>query len=117
MWRGVHAVAPGRALLLERDGSHRTKVWWHAASPQLSLAEGAPVLREALREAVSLRVRPGQVLGADLSGGIDSTSLCFLAAEAGARLVTASLRSAARSMIILMTRRLARHTHHTPTSP
>ncbi|MGY0071685.1 asparagine synthase-related protein (plasmid) [Streptomyces sp. QTS137] len=95
MWRGVHAVAPGRALILGRDGCHRTKVWWHPASPQLSLAEGAPVLREALREAVSLRVWPGQVLGADLSGGMDSTSLCFLAAEAGARLVTASLHSAA----------------------
>ncbi|MBT2429637.1 asparagine synthase [Streptomyces sp. ISL-112] len=42
---------------------------------------------------MSLRVRPGQVVGADLSGGMDSTSLCFLAAEAGARLVTASLHS------------------------
>ncbi|WP_434587101.1 asparagine synthase-related protein [Streptomyces sp. A5-4] len=93
MWGQVHAVAPGRALVLERDGSHHTKVWWQPPSTHLPLAQGAPALRDALREAVSLRARPEQVLGADLSGGMDSTSLCFLAAEAGARLVTASLHS------------------------
>ncbi|NYE39857.1 asparagine synthase-related protein [Streptomyces fulvorobeus] len=94
MWRQVHAVAPGRAVIVEPDGSHRTKEWWQPSAPHLPLAEGAVALRDVLREAVSLRARPGQILGADLSGGMDSTSLCFLAAEAGARLVTASLHSA-----------------------
>ncbi len=42
-------------------------------------------------EAVALRARPGEVVGADLSGGMDSTSVCFLAAQAGARPVTATL--------------------------
>ncbi|MGB8202458.1 MAG: asparagine synthase, partial [Pseudonocardiaceae bacterium] len=28
MWRGVHAVASGQALYLERDGSHRVARWW-----------------------------------------------------------------------------------------
>ncbi len=91
MWRGVHAVAPTQALHLERDGSYRAVAWWQAPPAELPLAQGAPALRSALREAVGVRVRPGEVLGADLSGGMDSTSVCFLAAEAGARLVTATL--------------------------
>ncbi|MGH8921698.1 MAG: asparagine synthase-related protein, partial [Actinomycetes bacterium] len=91
MWRGVHAVAPTQALHLERDGSYRAVTWWQAPPAELPLAEGARALRGALRDAVAVRVRPGEVLGADLSGGMDSTSVCFLAAEAGARLVTATL--------------------------
>ncbi|MFB8034007.1 asparagine synthase-related protein [Streptomyces sp. NPDC056004] len=91
MWTGVETVPPGEALHLGPDGSCRTTAWWQPPPPELPLAEGALRLREALREAVVLRVRPGQVLGADLSGGMDSTSLCFLAAEAGASLVTSTL--------------------------
>lgn len=91
LWRGVHAVAPAQALQLERDGSYRTVAWWQMPSAELPLDQGAAALRGALRDAVGVRVRPGEVLGADLSGGMDSTSVCFLAAEAGARLVTATL--------------------------
>jgi asparagine synthase (glutamine-hydrolysing) len=91
MWRRVHAVEPAQALQLEPDGSHRTATWWQPPPAELSLAEGAAVLRGALGDAVAVRVRPGEVLGADLSGGMDSTSVCFLAAQAGARLVTATL--------------------------
>jgi asparagine synthase (glutamine-hydrolysing) len=91
MWRGVHAVAPTQALYLEPDGGHRTVAWWRPPAAELPLAQAASALRGALRDAVAVRVRPGEVLGADLSGGMDSTSVCFLAAEAGARLVTATL--------------------------
>ncbi len=90
MWTGVEAVVPGNALHLEPDGTCRTTVWWHPPPGELPLPEGARHLRGALRDAVALRVRQGQVLAADLSGGMDSTALCFLAAEAGARLVTAT---------------------------
>ena len=69
--------------------------WWQAPEPELPLEEGARALREALLEAVDLRARGGGVLGMDLSGGLDSTSLCFLAARTGARLVTVTLRWAA----------------------
>ncbi|MBF6175026.1 asparagine synthase-related protein [Nocardia blacklockiae] len=91
MWRGVHAVAPDDALLLAREGTHRTTRWWRPPPADAGFDQGAAALRRALREAVALRVRPGEVVGADLSGGMDSTSVCFLAAQAGARLVTASL--------------------------
>ncbi|MEU4848268.1 asparagine synthase-related protein [Streptomyces gilvosporeus] len=91
MWSAVESVPPGEALNLEPDGGCRRSVWWKPPPAELPLAEGALRLREALCGAVALRVRPGQVLGADLSGGMDSTSLCFLAAEAGASLVTSTL--------------------------
>ncbi|MBG0852146.1 hypothetical protein I2W78_09915 [Streptomyces spinoverrucosus] len=91
LWRGIRGVTPGQALLLEPGGQCRTTSWWQAPPAELPLTEAASGLRRALREAVALRVRPGEVLGADLSGGMDSTSLCFLAAEAGARLVTATV--------------------------
>ena len=91
LWRGIHRVIPGEALHLDPGGQWRTARWWHAPEGELPLSEAASALRQALSEAVALRVRPGEVLGADLSGGMDSTSLCFLAAEAGAHLVTATL--------------------------
>lgn len=91
MWRGVHAVAPDDALLLDHEGNHRTTRWWRPPPADSSFDRGAAALRSALRDAVALRARPGEVLGADLSGGMDSTSVCFLAARAGARPVTATL--------------------------
>ncbi|MBB5915994.1 asparagine synthase (glutamine-hydrolyzing) [Nocardia transvalensis] len=91
MFRGVHAVAAEAAVVLERDGGHRTPRWWHPPPVHPTLDEGAAALRDALHDAVALRARPGEVMGADLSGGMDSTSVCFLAARAGARLVTATL--------------------------
>ncbi|MDJ1136819.1 asparagine synthase-related protein [Streptomyces iconiensis] len=91
MFLGVHVLAPGRALELGRNGYAGERRWWRAPTAELPPAEGASGLRTALREAVRARVRPGQVWAADLSGGMDSTSLCFLASEAGAELVALTL--------------------------
>lgn len=91
LWRGVDAVLPGEAVELAPGGGGRILRWWQPPAAELPLREAASGLREALRRAVALRVRPGEVVGADLSGGMDSTSLCFLAAEAGARLVAVTL--------------------------
>ncbi|UED85402.1 asparagine synthase-related protein [Streptomyces profundus] len=88
---GVRAVPPGQAVLLERAGEAAERRWWQPPESELPLAEGAEGLREALLAAVRARVAPGRRWAADLSGGMDSTSLCFLAAEAGAELVTLTL--------------------------
>ncbi|MBO8185188.1 asparagine synthase-related protein [Streptomyces spirodelae] len=92
MFQGVEAVPPGHAVQVEPDGRrpllHR---WWRPPEPELPVRAAAADVRDALREALAARVRPGQVWGADLSGGMDSTSLCFLAAEAGAQLVALTL--------------------------
>ncbi|MGH3569136.1 MAG: albusnodin/ikarugamycin family macrolactam cyclase [Pseudonocardia sp.] len=53
--------------------------------PTSSFADGADALREALCDAVARRVRVLRRPTADLSGGLDSSSLVVLAARAGAR--------------------------------
>jgi asparagine synthase (glutamine-hydrolysing) len=95
MWRGVEALPGGSALTVDPAGAIHVRRWWQAPEPELPLEEGAHALREALLEAVALRARGREVLGMDLSGGLDSTSLCFLAARTGVRLVTVTLKWAA----------------------
>ncbi|MEU4473126.1 asparagine synthase-related protein [Micromonospora sp. NPDC023888] len=86
VWQGVEQVPGGRFLVLRGDDPvARTCRWWTPPEPELSLADGAQVVRTALVAAVAARVpRGGGSLSADLSGGLDSTSLCFIAAAAGA---------------------------------
>jgi asparagine synthase (glutamine-hydrolysing) len=83
LWPGVRAVAPADYILVDRDGRRwETGTWWHRPQPQLSRAEGAGLLRAALDAAVSARITSGEPIGCDLSGGMDSTPLCWFAARA-----------------------------------
>ncbi|MER6568215.1 lasso peptide isopeptide bond-forming cyclase [Streptomyces sp. NPDC001093] len=86
--RGVEAVTTGHWLELDRDGRARQIRWWSLPEASRTLAQGAAAVRSALDDAIGARVAPGRILSADLSGGLDSTSLCFLAQAAGADLVT-----------------------------
>ncbi|WP_433271600.1 asparagine synthase-related protein [Actinosynnema sp. CS-041913] len=76
LWQGVSAVPSDHYLLLDADRARAVR-WWSAPEPALPLSEGAQVVRQALVEAMGHR--PDRV-SADMSGGLDSTSLCFLAA-------------------------------------
>ncbi|GLZ31656.1 hypothetical protein Lesp02_38440 [Lentzea sp. NBRC 105346] len=87
-WRGVETVPEDCYLTLD---DARVTRRWSPPAPELGLREGAAGLRDALLAAVATRVRPGEPVAADLSGGMDSTSICFAAAQAGARLVTVTL--------------------------
>ncbi|WP_158880512.1 lasso peptide isopeptide bond-forming cyclase [Amycolatopsis anabasis] len=91
LWRGVRGVPAGSALVLERDG-YTTKVlrWWEEPRPVRRLDEAAPLVRKALSEAVAARTRAGGVVSCDLSGGLDSTSVCFLAARSKAKIVAST---------------------------
>lgn len=86
--RGVEALTTGHWLELDPDGRARQIRWWELPEPALTLSEGAAAVRAALDDAITTRVAAGGTLSADLSGGLDSTSLCFLAHAAGADLVT-----------------------------
>ncbi|GGT71604.1 asparagine synthase-related protein [Streptomyces atratus] len=79
LWRGVHSVVPGELLRFGRSAP-RTVRWWQPPRTQVPLAEGAEALRTALDEAVRLRVDAAGSVSADLSGGLDSTTVCALAA-------------------------------------
>ncbi|MBL1081078.1 hypothetical protein JK359_03665 [Streptomyces actinomycinicus] len=87
-WRGVHAVAGDSYLCLDTDGSIRVTRWWRPPVPHAPLDEAAQGVRQALLTAVAVRSRAGSSFSADLSGGLDSTSLCFLVAAQGVPLVT-----------------------------
>lgn len=88
LWRAVTAVPPQDAVVVAADGrTVRHTRWWTPPEPVQPLAKAAPVIRETLQEAVDARTRQGGVVSCDLSGGLDSTSICFLAARSPARLV------------------------------
>jgi asparagine synthase (glutamine-hydrolysing) len=90
-WQTVQALAGGCCLLLDRDGSHRIRRWWTPPEPVMGLAEAAPIVGQALLDAVDARTRVGGTISADLSGGLDSTSVCFLTARTASRLVTLTM--------------------------
>ncbi|MEU0083137.1 lasso peptide isopeptide bond-forming cyclase [Streptomyces sp. NPDC006274] len=91
IWRGVTAVPPEDALIVAPDGrAVRRSRWWTPPEPVQALSDGASVARSALAEAVRARTDQGGVVSCDLSGGLDSTSLLFLAAGSKAKLVAST---------------------------
>jgi len=80
VWRGVSAVSPIHYLLLDGADRQRTARWWSPPEPVVPMAPGARALREALSAAVQARVQGRHLVSADL-GGLDSTSVCCLAAR------------------------------------
>lgn len=90
-WHGVSAVPPDSYLHVGRGGgSYRVSRWWSPPEPVRPLATQAPLIGEALTAAVDARTRGGGVVSADLSGGLDSTSMCFLAARGDAGLIAST---------------------------
>ncbi|MDT3400052.1 lasso peptide isopeptide bond-forming cyclase [Streptomyces sp. B1866] len=85
VWRGVESLPGHDYLVLDRDGTRvRRARWWRLPRRDVPLAEGAPALREALRQAVGVRVRGRDLVTADL-GGLDSTAVVCTAVRAGAK--------------------------------
>jgi asparagine synthase (glutamine-hydrolysing) len=83
VWRGVRALAPDHYLRIDPCGTVGEVLWWQAPAPETPLTVGARTVSETLKTAVAARRPVHGRLSADLSGGMDSTSLCFLAARAG----------------------------------
>lgn len=88
VWRGVRTVPADSDLELGiATGVARECRRWRAPVPALPLAEAANRVRAALSDAVDARTSAGGLIGSDLSGGMDSTALCFLAARSEAKVV------------------------------
>jgi asparagine synthase (glutamine-hydrolysing) len=85
---GVRKLAPGHSLLMEVDGRHTERRYWQldATRPAQPCSDGEwlEAIHEALREAVHKRNKIADVpVGVLLSGGLDSSLLVALLAEAG----------------------------------
>ncbi|MFJ4880042.1 asparagine synthase-related protein [Streptomyces sp. NPDC088745] len=79
VYANVQQVPGGRGLLIE-DGQHTT-VDVTGLSEPVTLTVGAGRVGGALRAAVEGYVSPHEVVGADLSGGLDSSTAVLLAAQ------------------------------------
>ncbi|MDJ1132892.1 asparagine synthase-related protein [Streptomyces iconiensis] len=83
-WTGIEAVPSGSAVTVDHQGDQRLRSWWQLPAAEAPLKQGSLTVAEALSAAVDDRVRAERyqerTLGCDLSGGLDSTSLAFLAA-------------------------------------
>ncbi|MET9606994.1 asparagine synthase-related protein [Streptomyces sp. NPDC006512] len=81
LWSALTAVPAGTALLARPDGTPSHRRWHRPPEPGTPIGDGAAAVREALLAAVEVRTAPGGLISADLSGGLDSTTVCFLAAR------------------------------------
>lgn len=88
IWRGVRVLAVGHWLDIGADGAFTTPRWWEPPPADEQLTGAASKLRRTLLDALTARLQGPEAISSDLSGGLDSTSLCFLATSAGADLVT-----------------------------
>ncbi|MEU8177008.1 asparagine synthase-related protein [Microbispora hainanensis] len=94
IWEGVRTVGPGEWLDSEGDRAPIRTVWWRPPQPDRSVDELADDLREAVYGALRFRTAGHQEISADLSGGLDSTTLNFFLAELGIKPHTLFLASA-----------------------
>jgi len=82
LWNGLRPVAPQNYITVDRDGRNwNSGMWWRRPESRLSRAEGANRLRTALEAGVAARTASGAPIACDLSGGMDSTPLCYFAAQ------------------------------------
>ncbi|PWK83217.1 asparagine synthase (glutamine-hydrolysing) [Lentzea atacamensis] len=81
-WQGVRAVRPGWALQVDRAGQIETRPWTVLPPPASGLPEAGARLFSALETGVSSRMAEAASPTADLSGGLDSSTLALLAVRA-----------------------------------
>ena len=100
VFRGVSELPPGHVRTVSRDGDVTRRFWAprYPASPgegfRGSLEDGVAAVREALEQAVRLRMLRADVpVGSYLSGGLDSSLVAALGRKVkGERFLTFSLR-------------------------
>lgn len=79
-FRRVRTIPPGHRLNVTEKGQVSVEQWW---SPPATAPWGqaVPRFKKALEEAVAMRFAQAEHLSCDLSGGLDSTTLCLLASR------------------------------------
>lgn len=89
--KGIEKLPPSTWLMVDAQGNRDQATWWSLAyghdadEAELELADWRDRLLASLREAVSIRQRAARDVGVLLSGGVDSSLLVGLLAEAGVK--------------------------------
>jgi asparagine synthase (glutamine-hydrolysing) len=88
--KGVSKLAPGHTMTVQQNASTEQKKYWHLSATRLSEPkheiEWTQLIHNALRKAVERRLSVADVpVGVLLSGGLDSSLLVGLLAEAGVK--------------------------------
>jgi len=96
-YRGVESLPAASFAWLRADGALHAERWWELPRERLrerdlSPEDAATGLRERLAEALRVRLRADVLVGVELSGGMDSSALVALAAEAGRPLNAYTIR-------------------------
>ncbi|BBP84623.1 asparagine synthetase B [Pseudomonas sp. Pc102] len=87
--KGIEKLPPASWMMIDAEGNTDQGTWWtldygHCAEEAgLQLADWRDLLLGSLRDAVSVRQRAAREVGVLLSGGVDSSLLVGLLAEAG----------------------------------
>lgn len=83
-FQNVYRLPPAHRLVVSPETFKVTQYWWPEQVQQLDLKsddEYAEAFLSVLREAITSRLRSTGKLGAMLSGGIDSGSVCAIASQ------------------------------------
>ena len=117
MLAGVHKLLPGQRLVW-RDGDVDVRAYWKHPDPHPVRREPATTARE-LHDVLARTVRDQMVsdvpLGAALSGGLDSSGIVALMAEAGGRVETFTVGHGEDDPDLIKSRIVAEHcktSHH-----
>ncbi|CAM2920870.1 asparagine synthase-related protein [Propionibacterium acidifaciens] len=81
IWTGVSMVHPGNWLRITADGRVDEVSWWRTPDPIDAVESLSPVLHDALVEVIDSLVDSTDLLSMDLSGGLDSTTLVYIARQ------------------------------------
>lgn len=82
--QGVHKLPPAGLLVWDGDQPVVSRYWTPSYEPKIRRPDDTAELAELLRESVRLRLRSDVPVGAFLSGGMDSSVIVALMAEASA---------------------------------
>ena len=82
-FKNIQEIPAGHCFSVDRHGRYKSWPFWELPD-EVERAEAAPIdtLHDLLRDSVTLRMRSDVPVGVCLSGGIDSTSIICLMAEA-----------------------------------
>lgn len=94
IWRGLRTVAPGEWLDSRSGGPPLPVVWWRPPEPARTVSELSDQMRASVFAALERRTAHHPAISADLSGGLDSTTLNFYLAAMGRKASTVFLASA-----------------------